>query len=260
MGADDEFDDDIAPLPPHERVWRHPAEVHHEARLRHSAEAAPPPIGRRFAMVVGMVSLAVSFSLLLVTVPKGLSSTSAVVPAQPATVQAPPKGGVPPEDPHPRAFAVDGDVLVMDARHARDGRQTVTFGDGRNISATHIVTFSRHCMTALASEAAQPGAAAPAGTRWSDLDSDEFGYLGSEGMLHVVDGSGRRIPARLGLSMDATDGWLPLDTDGVLDGVGTIVTAENDVVGYAMRCAHATWAIRYADLVQLVSDARAARP
>lgn len=92
MGADDEFDDDIAPLPPHERVWRHPAEVHHEARLRHSAEAALPPIGRRFAMVVGMVSLAVSFSLLLVTVPKGLSSTSAVVPAPPATVQAPPKG------------------------------------------------------------------------------------------------------------------------------------------------------------------------
>lgn len=259
MGADDEFDDDIAPLPAHERDWRHPAEVHHEARLRHSVESAPPPIGRRFAMVVGMVSLAVSFSLLLVTVPKGLSSTSAVVSSPPTTAQAPAKGAGTPEDPYPRAFVVDGDVLVMDARHARDGRQTVTVEDGRGISATHIVTFSEHCLAALSSEAAPDGGAAEDGTRWSDLDSDEFAYLGAEGMLHVVDGSGQRLPARLGLSTGATDGWLPLDTDGVLDGVGTIVTAENDVVGYAMRCAHATWAIRYADLVRLVSDARAAR-
>ena len=260
MGADDEFDDDIAPLPAYERDWRHPAEVHHEARLRHSVEAAPPPIGRRFAMVVGMVSLAVSFSLLLVTVPKGLSSTSAEVPSPPTTVQAPAKGAGPAENPYPRAFTVDGGVLVMDARHARDGRQTVMVGDGRRISATHIVTFSEHCMAALSSEAAQPGDAAPDGTRWSDLDSDEFAYLGSEGMLHVVDGSARRIPARLGLSMDTTDGWLPLDTDGLLDGVGVIETADGETVGYAMRCAHETWAIRYADLVQLVSDARGARP
>ena len=211
-------------------------------------------------MVVGMVSLAVSFSLLLVTVPKGLSSTSAEVPSPPTTEQAPAKGAGPPEDPYPRAFAVDGGVLVMDARHARDGRQTVMVADGRRISATHIVTFSEHCMAALSSEAAQPGDAAPDGTRWADLDSDEFAYLGSEGMLHVVDGSARRIPARLGLSMDTTDGWLPLDTDGLLDGVGVIETADGEIVGYAMRCAHETWAIRYADLVQLVSDARGARP
>ena len=211
-------------------------------------------------MGVGMVSLAVSFSLLLVTVPKGLSSTSAEVSSPPTTVQAPAKGAGPPENPYPRAFAVDGGVLVMDARHARDGRQTVTVGDGRRISATHIVTFSEHCMTALSSEAAQDSGAGPDGTRWSDLDSDEFAYLGTEGMLHVVDGSGQRLPARLGLSMVESDGWLPLDTDGVLDGVGVIETADGEIAGYAMRCAHETWAIRYADLVQLVSDARGARP
>lgn len=206
-------------------------------------------------MIVGMVSLAISFSLLLVTVPKGLSTTSAEVPAPTTTVQVPPKGGAGTEDAAPRALEAHSGLLVMDARHARNGGQKVEVSGGRIISATHIVTFSEHCMAVLGT-----GSAYFPYRDWSDLDSEEFGYLGAEGKLHVVDGAGRRIPARLGLSTDTGDGWLPLDTDGVLDGVGAIVTAEGDVVGYAMRCAHATWAIRYADLVQLVSGARDARP
>lgn len=254
MGAGDEFDDDIAPLPPHERDWRHPAELHHEARLRHSVESAPPPVGRRFAMVMGMVSLAVSFSLLLVTVPKGLSSTSAEIPAPATTSPATVKGGAGVEDTRPRAFPVANGLLVMDARHATAGRQRVALPDGRTVSATHVVTFGEHCMTVLRTDAPVSG------TEWSDLDSEEFSYLGTERKLYVVDSAARRHGTRMGLATGRSDGWWPLDTDGVLDGPGAVVTADGETVGYAMRCTHETWAIRFADLVQLVSDGRGARP
>ncbi|MEY2766829.1 MAG: hypothetical protein RI912_491, partial [Actinomycetota bacterium] len=50
-----------------------------------------------------------------------------------------------------------------------------------------------------------------------------------------------------------------LDTDGIPVGIGTVMTADGRVVGYAMRCAHETWAVRYADLLSLVNDARGAR-
>lgn len=253
MGNNDEFDNDAAPLPPHEREWRHPAEMHHEMRLRHQVESAPPPLSRRFTMVVGMISLAVSFSLLLVTVPKGLSSTSADVPAPGPSSTTPPKGSAP-ESTAPAALHVADGLLLVDARAARNGRQEVTVHDGRTVSAVHVVTFSAHCMSALRTET-DLGAG-----EWFDLDREEFGYLGHAGQLHVIDSTGSRIATRPGISMEGDDPWLPLDTDGIPVGIGTVMTADDNIVGYAMRCNHGTWAVRYADLLALVNDGRGARP
>jgi hypothetical protein len=95
---------------------------------------------------------------------------------------------------------------------------------------------------------------------WFDLDREEFAYLGRAGQLHIVDSTGSRIMTRPGISMEGDDPWLPLDTDGIPVGIGTVMTADGRVVGYAMRCAHETWAVRYADLLSLVSDVRGARP
>jgi hypothetical protein len=253
VGDNDEFDWDAAPLPPHEREWRHPAEMHHEMRLRHQVESAPPPLSRRFTMVVSFISLAVSFSLLLVTVPKGLSSTSADVPAPTSSSVVPPKGSAP-ESATPAALHVTDGLLVVEARDARDGRQGVTVREGRTVSAVHLVTFSAHCMSVLETDTDLGS------DEWFDLDREEFAYLGRAGQLHIVDSTGSRIMTRPGISMEGDDPWLPLDTDGIPVGIGTVMTADGRVVGYAMRCAHETWAVRYADLLSLVSDVRGARP
>ena len=253
MGDNDEFDNDAAPLPPHEREWRHPAEMHHELRLRHQVESAPPPLSRRFTMVVGLISLAVSFSLLLVTVPKGLSSTSADVSAPAPSSTIPPKGSTP-ESTAPAALHVTDGLLLIQARDARDGRQSVTAEDGRTVSAMHLVTFSSHCMSVLRTET-ELGA-----DEWFDLDREEFAYLGRAGQLHIIDSAGSRITTRSGISMEGDDPWLPLDTDGIPVGIGTVMTADDNVVGYAMRCNHGTWAVRYADLLALINDGRGAQP
>jgi hypothetical protein len=241
VGDNDEFDWDAAPLPPHEREWRHPAEMHHEMRLRHQVESAPPPLSRRFTMVVSFISLAVSFSLLLVTVPKGLSSTSADVPAPTSSSVVSPKGSAP-ESATPAALHVTDGLLVVEAQ------------DGRTVSAVHLVTFSAHCMSVLETDTDLGS------DEWFDLDREEFAYLGRAGQLHIVDSTGSRIMTRPGISMEGDDPWLPLDTDGIPVGIGTVMTADGRVVGYAMRCAHETWAVRYADLLSLVSDVRGARP
>ncbi len=205
-------------------------------------------------MVVGLVSLVVSFSLLLVTVPKGLNSTSAVMPIPATTSQATVKGGAGADDSLPRAIPVAKGLLVTEARNARSGTQRVALPDGRPVDATHVVTLSEHCMTVLRTEA--PLSA----VEWSDLDSEEFTYLGAEGNLSIVDSASRRIGTRMGLTTGRSDGWWPLDTDGVLDGPGVIMAEDGSTVGYALRCAHETWAIRHADLVQLVSDELGAQP
>ena len=59
METGDEFDNgNASPVPPHEREWRHPAEVHAANRQRIAAEAAPPPVSRRTTGILAVIGAA----------------------------------------------------------------------------------------------------------------------------------------------------------------------------------------------------------
>lgn len=69
----DEFDNpDSAPVPPHERQWRHPSEFAQDQRRAYETALAAPPLSKRIALASISVSLVCSVALLSVTIPKGV--------------------------------------------------------------------------------------------------------------------------------------------------------------------------------------------
>lgn len=77
--TDDEFDaPHPAPMSPHDRVWRHPAEHSFAQRELHFSES--PPLGRRLTALTAVVSLMSSVAVLVVAVPRGISTLAEVNP------------------------------------------------------------------------------------------------------------------------------------------------------------------------------------
>lgn len=89
----------MAPLPPYERPWRHPAERAAQERDEFERVAAPPPLSRRARTYVGTFGLLVCAAILSVALPKGVSddatgTTDTTVPAPSSSSMVPIKGFV----------------------------------------------------------------------------------------------------------------------------------------------------------------------
>jgi hypothetical protein len=70
--TDDEFDaPHPAPVSPHDRSWRHPAEHSFAQRQQHLTTT--PPLGRRLTALSAAVSVVSSVAVLIVAIPKGIS-------------------------------------------------------------------------------------------------------------------------------------------------------------------------------------------
>jgi len=73
--TDDEFDaPPPAPVSPHDRAWRHPAEHSHAHRQQHLATS--PPLGRRLTALTAAVSVVSSVAVLIVAIPRGISTAA----------------------------------------------------------------------------------------------------------------------------------------------------------------------------------------
>lgn len=242
-------DEDIAPLPPHERVWRHPAEVSDESRRRHAVESAPPPVGRRVAALVAFVSIIASGVIALVAIPKGIGQGTEET-SGPVT-STPPKGGastVPATGVRAgAAIVVASDMAVVAGDLPRtDG--TVTLPDGSIVSATPISTIDDHDITIVRTDPV----VAP---RTNELSDDEFRYLGDEGRLSLLHDDGTSETTRLGLSTRDTGRWWPLSIDSPGNPtLARIVDADGALVGIAVHEKHATWAMKLSDLLAAVND------
>ena len=71
--TDDEFDaPHPAPVSPHDRSWRHPAE--HSLAQRQQHLTTTPPLGRRLTALSAAVSVVSSVAVLIVAIPKGISA------------------------------------------------------------------------------------------------------------------------------------------------------------------------------------------
>jgi hypothetical protein len=68
--TDDFENPDSSPISPHDRRWRHPAEVADSERSRHLGTS--PPLGRRLTALTVIVSVLTSLAVLTVAIPKGI--------------------------------------------------------------------------------------------------------------------------------------------------------------------------------------------
>lgn len=105
---------DAAPLPPHERVWRHPSEV---GEITWRKSEPPLTIGRGLLFTTGAIGGLLALAVLWTTLPTGAGSSAAVVSTQAArplrvsTVPAP-SGLVNGQTPATGSLAVDGVVVA----------------------------------------------------------------------------------------------------------------------------------------------------
>lgn len=252
MGVSDEFDNENdAPLPPHERTWRHPAEVSNALRHDQILKATPPPIGRRAAALVAFVSIVASATVMLVTVQKGVSDPVTEL-TDASTTSLPAKTG-----------SADGVVPVV---HAYDDYYVVPsvdfMGDrltaslpGETFDAEVVTTIQEKGISVIRHRAATlqnlPYPSEP------ELDTPQ------PSSFVAVDRSGQRLNADVGLSSDSSStdvdvrwrhGWFPLDVDGVINGVAALY-AGSRLDGIAVRHNHMHFGISLDGLADYVNDA-----
>ncbi len=68
MATDEPDNEPVAPVPPHERTWRHPSEVARERRT--IANVAPPPLGRLVTGIAVCVAVVLCVALIGLALPR----------------------------------------------------------------------------------------------------------------------------------------------------------------------------------------------
>lgn len=253
MGVSDEFDNENnAPVPPHERTWRHPAEVSDAMRHDHALKATPPPIGRRAAALVAFVSLVASATLMLVTVQKGVSDPVAE-PADASSTSLPPKTGTP-SGAVPAIHAYDDYYVVPSADFAGD-RLTVALPGGKTFDAEVVTTIATKGISIIRHRAAT--------LRNLPYPTETDDDPGTPSSFVAVDRSGQRLNAHPGISSGATPTnrfstqeprWFPLDVEGIINGVASLYVQDRPYA-IAVRHNHMHFGILLTDLALIINDA-----
>ena len=254
MSAGDEFDnEDSAPLPPHERTWRHPAEVSNNLRTEHSLKAAPPPIGRRAAALVAFVSIVASATLMLVTVQKGVSEPIAE-PVDVTSTSLPAKTGN--TDNAVLVVHPYDDYYVAPSAEVTHNRLAATLHTGKTFDAELVTTFKEKGISVIRHRDAT--------LRNLPYSTDATDVAELSSSFVAVDRSGRAFNTSRGITWrtshgsDSIDPWFPLDVDGVIDSVA-LLYADDVLYGIAVRHHHEHYGILMADLVRLINDATVAQ-
>ena len=260
---DDDFDGS-APPPPHERTWRHPAEL--AAQERHDiARSHPAPrLSRRASVVTAFASIIASVAVLSVVLPGGPGAVAPAVDGTDPTVTTSTvvKGSVP-ERPAPAPAAdiigsLDGDqgeasVLslggawflagiddvgrVVDAVSVRPSAEVVTdaFVLHRHEAAGVVLLRSADVddSTAPAPEGITGLRLVPS-SRFSDRE-----WLSG---LSIVDHKGAQSFTVLDSRVtDNAVGEVPVTTERPLRGVAALVDGDGRIVGAAVHCSNVTW-------------------
>lgn len=252
MGVSDEFDNENnAPVPPHERTWRHPAEVSNAMRHDHALKATPPPIGRRAAALVAFVSLVASATLMLVTVQKGVSDPVAE-PADASSTSLPPKTGTP-SGAVPAIHAYDDYYVVPSADFAGD-RLTVALPDGKTFDAEVVTTLATKGISVVRDRSTGSG---------RPLNTQQFATPGDAVSFVAIDRMGHRFTVHPGIdsgmmsnasSTSGTSKWYPLDVEGIINGVASLYVNDRPYA-IAVRHNHMHFGILLTDLALIINDA-----
>lgn len=269
----DEFDNpDSAPVPPHERQWRHPSEFAQEQRRVYEMALAAPPLSKRIALASITVSLVCSVALLSVTIPKGVGSLTSDDSVPDTTVVRSPIAtkvknatatvGEADNEDSVRALAVgDSDLVIAPADSATDeGTIPIVTSNG---DVVHCHILARDESTGLAILDLPDTEGAPlqlAGI--ADNDSEDNFDFNDLMIIEPITGiavSGQLSISTATIDPATTDGAVPLDVDIQINGVSVVVNKKSKVVGVAFTRNHATWMLPMKTVRKLITDARAVR-
>lgn len=264
MTNHDPDDAEVAPLPPYERGWRHPAERADEERREYAKTSAPPPLGRRARTTVATVAALVGLAVLSVAIPKGISDYTSrgddvTVPQQPSTSFVPIKGMA--SNPAVTVAGVHGttSALSVGGRHlvaaledvTSKGDVWITTPSGEDVAATVVaadpetglallrVAFVDAAKLPKSSFSPSPrnGAAATPLQR-ADIDA-----------LQLIDARGTQdAGADDGVTTPANRTFPLVKTERAIAGVAVAISDTGQVMGIAVRRAQATWIMQVGDL------------
>lgn len=246
------------PVPPHERTWRHPAEVGEWSREQMRVVAAPPPLSRRLTAVIAGTSVALSAAVLLVSVPRlddardaspattitdGLRGTPTSAVATESPVDALPAGWFSAESPSTVNLMVASAEDVGSALGS-----VVSVGDESLLDATviHVDELLGIALLEVAEQVAGFDS-------WFEGESPAP-KSGDE--VVIDDGSGGPvIGGRVGVGTARDDGLVPLDADRNFRGVRLVFATDGRLLGLAVRHHHATWLVTSDRLSRLLDAA-----
>lgn len=254
---DDEGDDsDIAPIPPYERQWRHPAEHADNERRLVNAAAAPPPISRRSRTLISAFAGAMAVAVFVVSVPKGINDevvvgTDTTLPADTTWPSVPIKGlatnpavVLAGEHGSTTALVIDGRTLITSLEEVTSrGTVWVTLPTGIEVEARitdadaqsglALVRLVGSGQAGLTNRAIRLGAPTRAPSSLTDPDT--------LATLALVDWLGAQQPFADDGFTTSTDAMHQfVRTARAIAGVAAVTGAKGEVVGVAVRRAQAT--------------------
>lgn len=271
MSDDDSGELNLAPLPRHERGWRHPAERADDERREYQRESAPPPLGRRARAYVGITGVLVAVAVMSVAIPKGISdyASSGDSTLPPDTLDAPRdtvpvKGGFNPtvavagSHGATSALAVGGGHLITSLEDVTsEGEVSITLPTGVDVAASVVASDPESGLALLRVDDGD----------LAELDRANLTVLGGGATpraitrdaiatLSLIDWRGAQpVRAGGGIVTSPRDDQHLVTTGRVINGVAAAVTDDGAVVGVAVRRAQATWLVPMEQLRALLDDA-----
>jgi hypothetical protein len=260
---DDDFDGN-APPPPHERSWRHPAELAAQERVDIARSHPSPRLSRRASLVTAAASIVVSAAVLSVVLPGGPDATAPSVDGRdPGTTSTAAVKGSVPERPVPQPAAgivgsLEGDhgeatVMSLGGEWFLAGIDDVgRFVDEVSVRpsakiATDTIVLHRHEAAGVvllravdAATASSPALEGITGLRL--VPSSRFADREWLSTLAIVDHLGTQPFTVLDSRVtDNAVGDVPVVTDRPVRGVAVLVDEDGRIVGVAVHCSNVTW-------------------
>jgi hypothetical protein len=242
--TDDEFDvPHPAPVSPHDRTWRHPAE--HSLAERQQHLATTPPLGRRLTALTAAVSVVSSVAVLIVAIPRGVSTAAEEIDELPPTSVPLVKGSA-------RAFATfvdasdrttpaiplgNGCWLVSAADLDEQSPKWITTSEGQRIEVGTVGEVEDSDLLVVKSVALHdPKSAVVFNTLSSDVLIEEYQKY------RVMDTTTNALfSIAPSLTMTTTARDIPIMTPAPIRNLAVVVDEVERIVGVIVRRGYSTW-------------------
>ena len=242
--TDDEFDvPHPAPVSPHDRTWRHPAE--HSLAERQQHLATTPPLGRRLTALTAAVSVVSSVAVLIVAIPRGVSTAAEEIDEIPSTSVPLVKGSA-------RAFATivdasdrttpaiplgNGCWLVSAADLDEQSPKWITTSEGQRIEVGTVGEVEDSDLLVVKSVALHdPKSAVVFNTLSSDVLIEEYQKY------RVMDTTTNALfSIAPSLTMTTTARDIPIMTPAPIRNLAVVVDEVERIVGVIERRGYSTW-------------------
>lgn len=248
--TDDEFDvPNPAPVPPHDRTWRHPAEHSFAERAQHFERTIP--LGRRLTALTGVVSVVASVAVLVVAIPKGISTASENDEDIPQTSVPAAKGDVPGlatvEDASAQAtpaIPLGHNCWLLSADDIdHDSETWMTTEDGQRVKVTKVGHVEESGVVVVKAKTISAATAEGAVDEFALFnDMVDATALNDYNAYTVIDASTQKLLSlapSIALTNNSRD--IPVMTSSPIHSLGAVVDDAERIVGVVVRRGYSTW-------------------